>query len=1734
MGLEIDDDESQLFSHFLQLSVQRKIQGLRFRQKQAVIPEANESQEGSGPYSLSKTEKLTSGTRFSSVEKNLIPEYVRAVKIISELVNDRFDKDYKVRVSLIKKLERILKIDSILTCVVIMQVSNLINDNNINVVKAIIDILYNQIEIIISNLFLPYSIKQINIERDEKKREGQSQVDQIREDPNNKDSWWESDICKLLQLGTSESLRSFSSIIQLISIIIETHGSGKSVTLKNGTEDTVFSQFLIDNEGKRDELFKKSLKLAYKLLRICMINEDILQDVKSNLLDETRNRINHQLWDYPNNAEVIQKKNQRVVVVNNSQNNYVYLNKFGCLLPIEIVLSKHSLSIFERIIADISTSIETSGKNLFGPNKNYLIMCFWTQFVGWICSTCGIYLNRFILSLTDFSVKLQELKEDCEKEKVAALRFVFIQELLRILASNQNYENIILFGEITSILNKLGKKGNLYEIRQEAINRFKFQSGPNFDDNPEANSNSSNNKHVIEENFPPIAMQKLRGKSSRYSYKRMKYDVENGFYMISPQSVIEGVSWLFSTHSYSNVIDIAINNFLNLRIPNDLLIDENSGESVGKKGVDLLLNSGKIPWTNEYSPFGDSQGSDFRFKDAEKNEEHDGYEKELEDVFAFNYQNVRVEELLGLEIDSSESKNVIEKADGLKKRDRDLVLSHKEESEILSTSYEMESLTHAINIGTWDSLRSNTNNIKSILFSQIITSVLVSPSIEMSSDGLYKVSKTLMDNNQLMNVLKYGQLILTSWELLLKRICESENKDQVTSDLGKYGQGVSIAWNLFVERVTSAFEILFYKYKLLIRLVLSKQRGTSISNNDLKLEQVFVDILLSTLLSETRELLTNILLISNISDEDNSMEMTEDYFVYLDNILYLDDLKSQNIQIANENSVNGDISSSDNNLKNIHLVFILWFYDYVLDQRVKIIHNLLFRFFHLDNKDIDKENQTEKVFHWLFNKGEMNLDIINEENENKVFFDYSKLFLLCFNSFTRCISEFNFKSNIFLSKLKSLVLNTPKIPRNFLRFLFNNWIFYTGSCAHDLPAQNIGNTTRLEINNIKREYAIEIFKDLLDSNYPVKEVRGLSYFVLVLTFLKNEINGNGMDFLESICLLGSTDVEMRTETSDSDGMNQMSNSFNFFEFVGELYKAENIQKNKKIKIAATRNKNKIFVEKLISLFYSSINLDNLNVDNSTENGIPERKVELTENIKNQILDLQTYLNDEHARNWSDNQIYGEIWIVTLSIKMIIGIVPKEAIFGKAEAIVSLLETNKFILNMRENLQIMISNELKSKYDGSVNLGCIFSYYQNKYCDNKEQGSIEEVSTEMKVSECDKDVDMTDQTKNNCGSNDENEDLKSKNADSYISYIEDLFIHSSLLFKYNCLRYPSLINCLIGLCWKVTTEINRYREEDKELRIVLFLTKIKDLCQKLFREILLLFKYHYTAENENLQILVKEYSRILDIYSSDKTRNGYLLEFITQILDSINFKNLELCTKVYDIFMETKNNTIVTPVIGFFDSQRIKEVLPIIINSSDKIMIKECIRNILTNPFAIKEKIISSSDLLLLLISYSYPDKKLVDKKKTVDVVDCCFELTQNNPPIFDSETIASVIGKIVQDDQPVFPRTLGRTLVLSVMYLPSIRSFIASFVISSLIRNCRVWEDTLTWRGVKHCIQKLWSDYKTSIFPSLILLPQFEFQGIFNELIETNSDLRVDCMDIIKKMNLRPIPQYLQDALKIT
>ncbi|KAK9172434.1 Symplekin/Pta1, partial [Cryptosporidium meleagridis] len=1712
MSSEIDDDDKNLLSQFLQLSVQRKIHGFKLRQELNI--------------NTNTDDKNFNNRKFSNIEiKNLYSEYFKAIEAIEELANYRFDQDFNVRVKLAKNLEKILNIDPIFTCLVTVKLSNLINDNDINVIKAIIDILYNQIEQIISDLLLPYSIKQIIIE----KEESYKQVVELQESTFNEDSWWNSEICRKLNLATNESLNSFYSLIELISKILETYGNGGTISNKQKGRDLVISNsYQIDEEWKREALYKKTLKLAFKILRICMINTNILQEVKSNLITESRNRVSHQYWDYPGNFNLNQKKNSRVIETydNQSNGNYVYFNQFGCILPIEVVLCKNSITVFENITRSISDSIELSGRFLLKLKKiNYLNICYWIQFIGWLCSSKGIYLSRFISSIIEFSNELFIQINEKEIEKINAVKFVLQEELLRILASAHTYDNIILFGEIISILNKLGKKGNLHELRQEAVNKF----NKNYN-NSNKNNIVCNNFHVDEKNestndiLPPIHAQELRGRSTRYSYKRMKYDVDDGFYKISPQSVIEGVSWLFSTNSYSNVVDIAVNNFLNLKIPNNLFVEEGSNEECNeqKKNIDLILNSSKFPWTNKFSPLDSNKKLEFNVQDEKQNIEED-YEKEMrnldDEMFVLNYNNKEIKQILDLD---SNIPDLPEENSNHKKRTLNALF--KTDNAITREKYNIEGLTNAINIGTWEELKNNSNSIKSILFSQIITSVLVSPAVDISTDGLYKVSRTLLNNNQLMNVLKYGQLILTSWELLLKRISESEEKDIITSNIENYGEGVNIAWNLLVERTTTAFEILFYKYRLLIRLILNKERIILNNKSDFKMEQVFIEILVKTLLSETKELLTNILLITNINDEEYTNEINEDYFVYLDNILYHNKLNLYNIQCMNENSINNNEAlNTSNSLRNINIVFILWIYNFVLEQRIKVLHNLFFRFYHFDSKTNQEELIFEKAFQWIINENDMNNDVINEENEDQIFFDYNKLFIFCFDNFTKCISDYNTKSNIFLSQLKKLIMNTPKIPTNFLRLLFNQWVFSNNYCMQlsTLNHEDAAQTNYDDMLLVKREYALNIFYELLNSNYPIDDIRKISYFVLVVAFLRYNSDSSKLNFLDNICLFLENGEHMDVEQSNIDdyggGIN-LNRNINFFEFVKEFFTVKNIQSNKKINIQLIQvnEQGNNFVENLISVLYYNIS-------------------EIKDDFQNnKVNHLKTYLNEE-MNNWNGTEIYGEIWIIVLSLILVSNIVSDEInCDDNDEIITDLFNTNKFIVLLAKNVQEMIENELLPKYKKTYDLNKhIYNHFKvgvTKDFDNEQdQEGFEDQFNMSNVNERVQSMAIDQNQVNDTimeTMNLENTEKNTQNIEKiYLSYVEDLFSRSCLLFKYYCLRYPSLINYLFKLYSRIVNGINKNQQiisndndsNNNNFNILKLLNRIKDLFNNLFMEIILLFKHHYTSENGNLDILIKEYLRILDVYSIDHIKYNYLFDFITHILGNINFSNLELCLKVYNIFKDTQNINIIIPIIGYYDLQKIKELLPIIISKSDKSMIKECIKNIVINPFAQKDKVISSSDLLLLLISYSYPNVNYVDKKKTVDIIDCCFELTQSNPPIFDSEVIASVIGKIVQDEKSVFPRTLGRTLVLSVMYLPTVRSFISSFVISSLIRNYKVWEDTLTWRGVKHCIQKLWCDYKASIFPSLILLPQVEFQGIFNELIETNSDLRIDCMDIIKK-----------------
>ncbi|KAK6587571.1 hypothetical protein RS030_91535 [Cryptosporidium xiaoi] len=1785
-----NDVNGGLMSFFLQTALQRRINGLRLKSN-GLLDNGNTNRD----LGTCKTREIQV-TRFLSPDsvKQLDEEYIKGVNISNEMLYDRFDSDYKKRINVIKCMEKIIKSDSVYTSVVVCHINSLTNDLNINVAKSVVDFIYNNIDTIIPNLILPYSIKNLGMEKDKLMYESSmpngcigddfksttsdgylvnSNKKSNEEEINNTKSnyWWDSKLSKELKLASNETLDSFFSLINFVSSIIETYGKGyytfddENNKYKNTMNDKSvkiekkqkINYFQIDNDWKVEVLYRKALKLVYKILRICMLDTGLIENnIKYNTLGEIKNRVNSEYWDYPNNHDVNnnKKSENRVLTFSCLNGNYTYINNFNCLLPIEIFLCGNCIEIFERIVKIISISIDNSGKYLLYTIKenNYLLICYWIQFVSWITSNQNAYLSRFssiikhvseeLLSLDTnllsnegivskdkkperehiFSYDIQNDFKNVNKKKLEAVKFVFKEELLRILGSH-NYNNIILFGEISNILNKLGKTGSLYELRREAVNKFKLNKiVVNNDGKHDLKDEKKREKDENDIDYPPIQIQKMRSKSTKHSYKRIKYDLENGFYRVSPQSVFESVSWLFSTNTYSNVIDMAINNFLNVKIPNNLLKVDNKDLPVKANGIlanrneqnsNLLLSSSNIPWTNKFSPLLNSDSSDKIEKALSNVDSNDK-------INSINDESVKSDEIDSFEFNykfgNKDNGNLsvgnklldMLKFDKCKENTEDSKLMEINDIN-LSTFSLKEKLMNSICVSDYDGMLKNVNSMKSIIFSQIITSVLVTPVVDVTPEGVYTVSKSLNHNNQLMNVLKYSQLALNSWELLLKRIRNSEHRDKIDSNIESYGRDVHSVWCLFNYRMNNAFDILEYKYKILIRVILNKRIEEILKDHSkAKLSGTLIEILIKNLISETKEFLISIFMVSNIyNDEYLIGDPSEDYYLYLDGVLYHDNIDLCGIrEITQEYAEDSNGGESGIRVKEISIILLLWVFNYILEKRVKIIHNLLFRFYYIcshQRGDSRPEFYYSNIFEWfcdnssgldtqrvnLENGSEIDsiflissLSINESESKNEWIINYNKLFNMCLNGFVECFSEYKMRSEIFLNQLKNLVLNGPIIPIEFLRLLYNEWIFQKNE--HDKMGVNMeGNnqvSCNLEMsNNIKRDFAINILSSVLNLNYPIEHLRKISFYALIMVLVKNEtlcnIQGSDSSFLNRICVFndsmddGTINSQVKsTDTEKNELMNSnlQSNVFvrqNFFVFLNELFFVENVIHNKKINIHESKKVN----DSISEMFDISFVI-------SGERGNDYRNTVLEGFIA------------ENNNNWGNPNTFGEKWPIFISLILITKVIPNEIILSCIR-VKEILGANNFIGIVACNLTKMLIFELNSKND------------------SRNFKSMEYIHSIFGFN-----ISTSSESENRIDDKNEIEDA--------INYTKDIFANLSGLFKYYCLKYPCLINLVIYLCNEMDEQIKKTSDKNK----LGYLNVVKELYIRLFEEIVCLFKIHYSDENGNSRVLMNEYRKIIDIYKKDVNKYKFIYNFILVILNNVNLtvnNRADIIDNIYEIFNSTRDINMVIPVIGHYDLNRIKELLPVLINKSNKSMIKECIKNILVDQNNLNsDRIISPSELLILLISYSYPnDSYNVDKKKTVDVIDSCFELTQQNQPLFESETIASVIGKFVQDNKSVFPRTLGRTLVLSILYIPSIRPFIATFVISSLIRNCSVWEDTLTWRGVKHCIQKLWSDYKTSIFPSLILLPQTEFKSVFNELIETNSDLRVDCLDIIKK-----------------
>ncbi|KAH8742126.1 hypothetical protein FG386_003453 [Cryptosporidium ryanae] len=1774
------DGGGDLMSFFLQTSLQRRIKGLRLRGTALL-----EKDTAGGDVASSSETRETQVTRFlsSNAMKPLDEDYIKGVNISNEMLYDRFDSDYRKRIKLIRCMEKILRSDPVYTCVVVCHLGSLTTDLNINVAKSIVDFVHDNIDIIMPNLLLPYSIKNLGIEKDKLlyensvsnrcvgsdfrsamsdcPLESESKAGGGKDAGNSGKSnyWWDSKLSKELKLASEEALDSFFSIISYVSSIIETYGKGyhASATDSGGDELVKICYFQKDNDSKVEVLYKSALRLAYKILAICMLDTTLIEtNIKPSTIGEIKNRLSSECWDYPNNSDISnsRKSGNRALTLSCLNGNYTYINSFNCLMPIEIFLCGRCIGVFERIVKRVSASIDNSGRHLLYTIKesNYLLICYWIQFVSWLTSTQTAYLIRFssiikhvseeLLSLDAGSIKKESvedeekpekrehvfgysIKEDfggLNKRKLEAVKFVFREELLRILGSHNNYNNIILFGEISSIVNRLGKGGSLHELRREAVNRFR--SNGVFAEKDAKNALHDENKRRKDEDesgvdYPPICTQKTRSSSTKYSYKRIRYDLENGFFKVSPQSVFESVSWLFSTKTYSNVIDLAINNFLNVKIPSSLLGFENGNSSTkegellankSRQSSDLFLNSSNISWTNRFSPLLDPDSSiklERRFSNIDKTDKT-GTESDKTDAFEFNYELGD-----GASNGSGAGSKVLNALElGECKGDADSEGLSIKSDITLSTPSLKEELMNSICVPDYEDMLKNVNSMKAIVFSQIITSVLATPVVDVTPEGVYTASKSLSRNNQLMNVLKYSQLALNSWELLLRRIRSPENRDKVDCNIESYGKDVGSAWDLFKSRIGDTFDILEYKYRLLIRVVLSDRIEAIMSDKSkAKLYGTFIDILVKNLISETKELLTSIFMVSNIYNEEYLVgDPNEDYYLYLDGVLYHDNIDLCGIrEITQESAEDANGGGSGVRAREISVILLLWVFNYVLEKRVRVLHNLLFRFYHICShrgRRLRPELDYWRMFEWFCEDDSCGSDADREptgsgsevdsicllsslsigERENKDDWveSYNKLFNMCLNGFVGCFSEHKMRSELFLTQLKNLVLSGPLVPIEFLRLLYNQWIFQKSeNPGFDVKMDDGDGTCSSSQTTIsvKRDFAVNIILSVLNSNYPLEHLRKVSFYALIMALMRSEmlcdIGTSNNGFLGRICIFNDKMEDVTVEAGSNDGgtgedpvayPGPRPNAFakrNLFTFINELFLFENVIHNKKINIHESRKVNDEISETFNMSFILAGQDEDSSVYTTLENLVSER-----------------------SENWGNPDTFGEKWPILVSFLLVTGVVPSRVISSDLK-IKQLLAANDFILAVASNLTKMFVSELNAK------LGF------------PSHGSIEQIHSRFGFNASD-----LDQPQGASGSGQTN-----ANAD-LIDYTKHLFANLSGLFKYYCLKYPCLINLVIRLHSRIDEEMGRIRNKDAHF----YLNAVRELYSGLFGELVGLFKIHYSDENGNADVLMDEYTKIINVYKRNTNECRFVYDFMLVILNNASLtpnNRAGVIDNIYEIFNATQDINVVVPVIGHYDLNRIKELLPILINKSSKSTMKECIRNIITSQNNLNnDRVISSSELLILLISFSHPNGGYnIDKRKAVDLVDSCFELTQSNPPLFESETIASVIGKFVQDNKSVFPRTLGRALVLSVLYIPSIRPFIATFVVSSLIRNCSVWEDTLTWRGVRHCIQKLWSDYKTSIFPSLILLPQTEFKSVFNELIEANSELRADCLEIIKR-----------------
>ncbi|KAL7068225.1 hypothetical protein ACR3K2_13960 [Cryptosporidium serpentis] len=1622
----VNSDGDSLISYFVHLTAQRKSHGLTLS---ADILNSSESK------------------KFLDYGKHVLhDDYMKSIEFIKQVANERFDSDVEKRIEVCEKLEKILKSDHIYSSLIISYISQLLNDKDVAVVISAVDFLHRTVNVIIPNVLLPLSVKHsivytdLNIEQNWKnslctcthQHVSDTQLDFEGCKCCSK-GWWSSRLSVGLCLATNTTLRNLGEVIKCVARYVETYGKGGASKIswyeehnempqsihfscltecKDYNKETRDKIYTLEskNEAQYINLYRRCLKLSNSILQMCSLNLSGHRKVNESENKSSAITTSRTGWVYPINSGKVYS-----------------LEEF----PIEILVNKDTFCILESIVNLLCKSMELvlTAANPLKEELGSLNLCLGFQCLGWLCFKRPQFLSRFFCSIKQSIGNITNFEKKSD-EKLLALQYICQKELLRIFAC-PNLKYISLYtGEIVNLLRLLGRTEDFNLLRLEAYNIFNSFKSTNEDIRMELKKRVSNigddTKSPVSALFPPAEAQRSRSISSRYSYKRTRYNVNQGYYEILPQSVIEGVSWLFATKNYSNIVDTVLANFLNPKLPDDILVEVEQN-CLGKKiNLDTFMNLSNTPWTNRFSPLADNKLSienkllDKQYKLNSHIKESDCHEEDDQIVTFYECTITDSIEKMTMKSDTKYSNNTSVK---------DLY------GMVVSPD------------SKW--LKSKSTSIKAVIFAQIASSLLLSPLISLSAEGVYEsVDPT---NNSLASSLKYGQQIISAWELFFRRILDS-GKEKFLPSFESYGSEVGLAWGLFSRRLNEGFISIKQKYNILIRL--------SMLHNKLEnsFQWILIETIIFTLFSETNDLLLALVLVSDTSSHiqnkfdinktGDALNVGNEYiFVFMDNLL--------------KEEHNGERIQEVFGLPQIICIGLLWSYGIVWEYRVEILLNILFRFYSNKILNIAENNSlnftlrkidvSKNFINWkwlitgLYCEREESTNIVygtQNISDNKISgndrdagdeFCYNQIFDLGLRVISSAIASSdhpaeNISSCIILSTLHKYFIECPEVPISSVISLYDDWI--------------------LGEAQTRRLYAINILCNIINKKNPESYSKRAAYFALLSCCYATNvyIRQDAIRYVSN--RFSNLDI-----SCNGNQINCEKNNLPDFEDLPEWQRPYVLLKDHE-----TKSKNIEYTHN----YRNSTNLTYIEEIYSAYTPLPN---------SNLLCDCV-----EYSYQWYNSKIYGERWV---------------------EAVAFLTFQNCILEDS------LSENRLKI---------CCNPFIERCVKCISEQTAVFATS---KVSETFKDMELLEKNLGDVKLEIDTDNMVKldKNENNDLNTREDIAKIRCNLYKYCCIKKPVLIHFLFYL--------SNYVNHSSSM----FTSVFEPLLDEIVRSI--------------PEVYHPEYIRIVKIYGNKSKDNNCYLRFITLILRIIASRttdesqiNKDLLTELQVIFEEFGNLYIVVPMIGFYELDIIKHYLPILVNTGDKMLLKYTIQNILSpdgkhlENSRIKSKI-SSEDLLRMAISYSYPEVKNVDARRAVDIVDCCFELTQISPPLFDSDTIASVLGRFAQEDMPTFPRTLGRAMVLSILYIPSIKPFIASFVISSLIRSRRVWDDALTWRGIRHCIQKLWTDYKNILLPSLILLPRNEFEVIFHELLETNSDLRVDCLDIIKRsVSLYPLPVY--------